>query len=371
VAHLLLDLDAAGAQIVCARLVSRLDRSRFAPQVIALQGPGVLQRWLTERTVPVHCLEAPEGVRPDVVLRLAALLRREHVQVLHCHNCKAMLYGGLAAASLPGVRVVMTKHGFTHWTTGPVAALGRLLMRRADAVTAVTSDIEHALSSGGWGRRERLLTVPNGVDTDEFQPSVNPHKLRSDLGFGPEDRLIGMVQRLSPEKDPLNLLQAFHRVADALPEARLLVVGEGPLQPEMERRATAGGMRDRVSFLGVRPDVPRVLGALDVFCLPSRTEGTSLSLLEAMACGLPVVATAVGGTPKVLAGEQAGLLVPPEDPEALAAALLRVLADPAAARRMSEAGRRLACERYGLSVSVERYARLYEQLLSGSAPAAA
>lgn len=362
VAHVLLDLEMAGAQMVCARLASRLDRGRFAPRVFALQGQGALAAWLEERGVPVECLEAPDGFRPELVFRLAARLRKMQADLVHCHNCKAMLYGGLAAALLPRARVVMTKHGAAHWTTGAVAATGRLLMRRAAAVTTVSEEIAPPLRDGGWVSPERLLTIANGVDTEEFRPAEDPGAERARLGLTRQHRLVGMVQRLSPEKDPANLLRAFVRVAGEAPEARLVVIGEGPLRVELETLAVDSGVRNRVHFLGERPDVAQLLPALDVFCLPSRTEGISLSLLEAMACGLPVVATAVGGTPAVVAEGRSGFLVPPERPDELADSLLKVLKDPAAARMMGDEGRRIACARYSLAASVERYAALYERV---------
>lgn len=350
--------------MVCARLVSGLDRRYFTPRVFVLEGEGPLGDWLRERGVPFECLGASDGARPDLVLRLAARLRRMQADVVHCHNCKPMLYGGLAALLAPRARVVMTKHGPAHWTGGAVAEVGRFLMRRAAAVTAVTEELAPELYAGRWAPPGRLQAIRNGVDTEEFRPVPDPAPLRARLGLDPAHPLIGMVQRLSPEKDPANLLEAFRIISREVPDARLVVIGDGPLRPELEQQAADAGITGRVLFLGERPDVPRILPALDVFCLPSRREGISLSLLEAMACGLPVVATAVGGTPGVVAEGRSGLLVPAGRPDLLARALLQVLADPSRARAMGAEGRRLACERYSLEVTVERYASLYRRICS-------
>jgi sugar transferase (PEP-CTERM/EpsH1 system associated) len=365
VVHVLRSLETGGQEMMCARLVECLDPRRHRPVVVSLQGEGHLGGELRERGIEVRCLNAPEGFRAGLVWRLADLLWRTGARIVHCHNRKAFLYGALAARLAPWVRVVFTKHGASFWEGGPAARLGRALVRRSHAVVAVSEDIAGPLREEGWTSPGRLRTILNGVDTDRFRPHLPPPALPDALGLRPEHRVIGTVARLSPEKDQATLLRAFAPVAQSIPVARLLIVGDGPERGALEALAAELELREHVIFAGERPDVARLLGAMDVFALPSLSEGTSLTLLEAMASGLPVVATAVGGTPEVVADGQTGFLVPPRDPAALAEALKQTLADQDAARRMGSAGRQTVLERYSLAAMVDAYTGLYEELVGG------
>lgn len=364
VAQVVRSLDTGGQEVLVARLVERLEPARFRSTVIALQGGGWLAGQLEARGFPVVCLNAPEAWSPATIARVAEILRRERVDVVHCHNRKALLYGGLATLLAPRSRLVYTKHGASHWDGGVTARLGRLVMRRARAVIAVSQDIERGVLAGNWADRRRVHTVLNGVDLEQFRPRPDRDAVRRDIGIPPDARVIGTVARLSPEKDQASLLAAFARIAPVVPDARLVLVGDGPLRVALETQARGLGITKRTHFLGERKDVAALLGVMDVFCLPSLTEGTSLTLLEAMATGLPVVATAVGGTPEVVSNGSSGLLVTPGEPDRLAEALLQVLQSDQRARRFGEAGRAIVGTRYSMQSMVERYAGIYQQVLS-------
>jgi sugar transferase (PEP-CTERM/EpsH1 system associated) len=363
VAQIVRSLDTGGQEVLCARLVEQLNRERFRSLVISLQGGGWLADRLREQGIPVICLDAPERWHPATIGRIATILRQERVQVAHCHNRKALLYGGLASETVPGVRLVYTKHGVSHWEGGPTALLGRYLTRRSRAVVAVSDDIARGILAGRWAAPNRLHTVLNGVDLQHFRPSRDRAAARAPLGLPITSPVVGTVARLSPEKDQATLLRAFALVCREVADARLMVVGDGPLRQELEALAAELGIAAQTLFTGERNDVAGLLEAMDVFCLPSLTEGTSLTLLEAMASGLPVVATAVGGTPDVVAQECSGLLVPSGDPERLAEGLLRVLQHPDQADRMGGEGRRIVAARFSLRAMVERYSKLYERVL--------
>lgn len=364
VAQVVRSLDTGGQEVLVARLVERLDACQFQSTVVALQGGGWLADQLQSRGFRVACLNAPEAWSPATVARLAELFRRERVELVHCHNRKALLYGGLASALAPRTRLVYTKHGASHWEGGPTELLGRFAMRRSRAVVAVSRDIERGVLDGKWAHPSRLHTVLNGVDLEQFHPAEDQDALRRSLGITPGVPIVGTVARLSPEKDQATLLRAFAELGSVLPDARLLIVGDGVLRPDLERLAGELGIAGRTYFTGERQDVAALLRAMDVFCLPSLTEGTSLTLLEAMATGLPAVVTAVGGNPEVVADGTSGWLVPPGKPEQLATALLRVLQDPVQARRFGEAGRADVRSRYSMQAMVERYAGIYQQVLS-------
>jgi len=361
VVHVLRALDTGGQEVLCARLAERLDPQRFMPSVVSLHGGGWLQRRLEAQGIPVHCLNAPPAFRPAVVLRLAALLAELKADVVHAHNRNAFLYAGLASLLLPSPKLVLTKHGVSMWSEKYLVPLGRWLMRRSAAVAAVSEDIARPLWFGEWVRAERLHTVPNGVDTEVFRPCWRERdEMRAALGLDSSHRVVGTVARLSPEKDQATLLRAFAKVAAEIPQARLVIAGDGALRADLEAFAAHLGIADRTHFLGERQDVPAVMNALDVFCLSSLTEGMSLTLLEAMACGVPVVATAVGGTPEVVDDPKTGLLVPAGAPDLLASGLKKLLREDLTRGAMGTMAREAALARYSLQAMVEQYEAIYE-----------
>jgi glycosyltransferase involved in cell wall biosynthesis len=200
------------------------------------------------------------------------------------------------------------------------------------------------------------------VDTDRFRPAARDGAVRAALGVGAGALLVGNVARLAKVKNQALLIDAFAAVGRQLPHARLTIVGEGPERRALEERVEALTLTDVVRLVGARRDMPRVYGELDLYVLSSDIEGTSVSILEAMASGVCVVATAVGGTPELLGHGRYGVLVPPDDPEALAAAMLELLRDPLRRRRLAAAAREHAVEHRSELAMVQRYEELYYRL---------
>jgi len=233
------------------------------------------------------------------------------------------------------------------------ATMGRYILRASDAVTAVSAAVaEH----GGQvsGAKRRIQVIPNGVDTVVFQPGQVPEK--------PEIIFVG---RLVPNKGPLTMVRAAARVNRRYPEARFTLVGDGPQRQRLEREAARLGIAGAVRFTGVRDDVPEMLRQATVFVRPSTLEGLPLTILEAMACGLPVVATPVGGTPEVVRDGDQGLLIPVDDEAALAAAILKLLDDPAAATEMGRRGRETVVHGYDWEKVVAHTEEVYREVIGG------
>jgi glycosyltransferase involved in cell wall biosynthesis len=227
-------------------------------------------------------------------------------------------------------------------------------------VSAAVGDSAVALGAP----RERVTVIPNGVDVERFATAVAD----PDLGGGNGVPLVGSVGCLAARKDYGTLLEALALLAGKGTRFRAVLVGDGKERAALERRAGELGLASHVRFLGERPDVERVLPALDVFVLSSREEGIPNALLEAMAAGRPAVATAVGGTPEVMVDGRTGWLVPPRDPAALAQALGEALADRAEARRRGQAAQAAARESLGIETMVARHERFYRQALAREEP---
>jgi len=250
----------------------------------------------------------------------------------------------------------------------PAGKLMLRLARRADAIISLSAQITSELVEYGF-QRERIVEIPNGVDTQRFTPATASEKLelRRALGLPQEGPLVIFIGRLQPQKGVETLLHAWKDVQPSNPSAHLLLVGQGPERAKLEKLAADLEPGASIHFLGQLEPVLPYLRASDVFVLPSFFEGLSNALLEAMACGLPVVSTTIGGTAEVIRPDVDGLLVEPGDAPALAASLRRVLGDTTLARQLGEQARRRAEADYTAERSLARYAALYARL-TGSPP---
>jgi glycosyltransferase involved in cell wall biosynthesis len=286
--------------------------------------------------------------------RLAARLRRDRAELIHAHLSTASLIGSLAAR-IAGVPAVATVHGLN----------SRTCFRFAHRLIAVSNAVRCHLVAQGVPE-SRISVIYNGIDFARYQQAPDAAALRDRLGVAAGEPLIGAVGRLGPEKGHAHLIEAaaILIVRESLP-VRLMIVGGGRSRQALEQLARRCGIADRVIFAGFQSDVMPYEAALDVFCLPSLKEGLSLSALEAMALGKPVVASRVGGTPEVVADGETGVLVEPANPEALAQALAALLGDPQRARVMGRAGRERVARLFDLERMVDEIEALYRALIRG------
>jgi sugar transferase (PEP-CTERM/EpsH1 system associated) len=355
VTHISLGTNVGGMEQLLVQFARLADRARFELAFISLEGLGTLAPEIQNLAWPVYGLGKRPGLRPALVLRLAQRLRAIRPHVVQTHNTAAFFYGALAAYLARVPRLLHTQHGQRYMATRHETWLFRQLCRLAHRVIGVSDDaIQRTISAGV--PVERTCVIHNGVDVSRFSYS------------GPDAAGPAMlVARLSPEKDVATLLHAVRHLANNLepgsPALRLEIVGDGSDRPSLETLAHNLGLGDRVRFLGQRSDIAAILPRASMFVLPSLTEGISLTLLEAMARGLPVVATRVGGNPEVVVDGVTGFLVPPRDPVALAAAMARIRQRPVLAADMGLQGRR----RVEQTFSLEQMIRCYEQQYLGDA----
>ncbi|UGS35002.1 glycosyltransferase family 4 protein [Capillimicrobium parvum] len=356
--------ETGGAQTYVANLLPAV--SRRYDVVVAAHGTGPLAgatRAAGGRFVALRHVRRPLHPLRDVLglFELVALLRRERPAILHANSSKAGILARLAAA-ITGVPVrVFTVHG---WAFKAYAGLPSLLYRWADRLMAPLTTVTICVAEGerraglaaGTCRAARTVVIPNAVPAGAVA--------RAALDGGPP-RIV-WVGRLADPKDPLTLVRALGRLPPASFAATL--VGDGPARPAVEGELrTLPAARDAVELLGDRTDVPELLARSDVFVLASRSEGAPLSVLEAMAAGLPVVASRVGGIPEIVVDGETGLLVEPGDPGRLAAAIEQLLGDPRRRAAMGDAGRRRVLERFDVDAVRRRHLELYAGELSRAA----
>lgn len=365
VCHCVDNLAACGAQQVVRHLLTNLDRDRFKPLVYTFKDGPLLEE--IERagvTVRVLARRLPK-LDPGLVRRLRLALRRDAIDVLHMHLFGACLHGTLAALGLTTISKVVTLHAdrADNW----VQSLGwQGVLGAADAVVAVSRQSHQAM-----GRRYRSLSskstvILNGIDLVPFVSRRTKQQAREALRL-PRDRpLIGTIGRLTAQKGHGVLLAAFAEVRKRVPDVQLLVIGEGELLEVLREAGKRLGLNGSVRYLGSRRDVPDLLAAMDVFALSSLWEGLPLVLLEAMAMGTPVVATAVGGVPEVVKDDEDGLLVQAGDAHQLAEAIYRVLIDPPVATRLRHRALAKVRDDYDVRRMVREHEALYERLVQRS-----
>jgi len=341
----------------------RYDPARFTVSLCGLKRPEPASRLLEEQGIPVRHLGRGR-FDPRILGDLVRVARERRAAILHVHGYAAADFGRLAARRV-GAALVLHEHFADPRMPAYQGLADRLLSRYTDRAIAVSGSTRDFLVRQRHVPAARVRLIWNGAPLAEFAPVAPAAALatRRELGLPAESLVVGAIGRLSEQKGHRDLLAAAARVLARKKDARLLIVGDGDQMEALRRQADTLGITASVLFAGHRTDVRALLGALDVFCISSTYEGTPLALFEAMAAGKAIVSTAVDGCREVLEDGATGLLVPPRDPEALAAALLRCLDD--AALRVSLAKRaRDASARFDIAACVAQMQDLYDEVLA-------
>jgi glycosyltransferase involved in cell wall biosynthesis len=306
-------------------------------------------------------------------LRIAALIRRHGIDLVHTHGTRAGFYGGLGCRLAGMRRTIYTVHGFSfNQDIHPVGReaffrVEKLLGRWNRALISVSEHDRRIAVARGVCPPERIRTIHNGIDLARFDPTAGNGEVRKGLAIPDRAPVVGVISRLVPQKGLEYFLEAARKISDQRGDAVFLVVGEGELEETLRRRAADLGLADRVRFLGARHDVAEYYRSFDVFVLSSLWEGQPIALIEALAMRRPTVATVTSGSPEVVQDGRTGLLVPPKDPGALAAAVLWFLDHPDEAGEMARRGRTFVEEHFTEERMIARTLDVYRELLAEEA----
>ena len=363
VAFILHVMQVAGAEMLVFEMIRRL-RSRIDPHVFCLDAVGPLGEQLLADGVPVVAFDRRPGVDWQLFRRMATEIKSRQIQVIHAHQYTPFFYSSIAGR-LSGMRphVIFTEHGrhFPDIVSAKRRITNRIVFNRlADDITAVCDFSADALARNDGFSRRSIRVIPNGIELDRYGPATDRAELRRQLQLDPGRLYVTIVARFHPVKDHATLLRAFQKVARARGDVDLLLVGDGPLRPDLEQQVNRLDIADRVKMAGVQSNVADWLKASDIFVLSSVSEAASITLLEAMACGLPAVVTAVGGNPELVRAGRDGLLVPRGDADGFARALLTLLDDPETRTIMGTSGRQRVHDEFLLDNTVQSYASLFE-----------
>jgi sugar transferase (PEP-CTERM/EpsH1 system associated) len=374
--HLAYALGVGGLETLLVDCINRMPADQYRHVVVCLTRSSSFAQRITQADVEVHELHKAPGLGLGTHVDFWKLVRRLRPAILHTYNLAAMEYAFTAA--LAGVPVrVHAEHGRDTSDPQGLNPKHNFLRRRMaafiDCYVPVSEDLNQWLGRVVRIPAAKTLFIKNGVDTDKYQPAPRGHD-GNRAPWGPEHFVIGTVARVTDIKHHRGLVEAFIRLRALLPEQaanlRLSIIGDGPLLPALREQVAAAGLNDVVWLPGARSDVAQLVAEFSVFALPSLAEGTPVSLLEAMACGLPVVASKVGGIPEVVTEQVEGSLVPPQDVEALAQALARYAQSPSLVSAHGRAGRMRIVQQYSMAAMVNAYTGLYQRLYRQKHPAA-
>jgi glycosyltransferase involved in cell wall biosynthesis len=350
-----------GAEKALVDLALHLDRRRFNVSVCATRSAGNYQPLLDAAGVPSIILERNSRWDAAKLGGLVQLLRKQRIHVLHTHLFGTNTWGRLLG-KLAGVPVIIAHE---HWSSKAEREVwvDRLLYRLSDRIIVPSEASKQLVMEIEHIPARYLTVVYNGVDLTKFAPQAETAAVREELGLPPDAIVIGSVGRLSADKGGQDgLIRAVAEVRQTHPQVRLVFVGDGPLRVNLEALVFERGLGEVVHFTGQRADVARMLGAFDIFVLPSLREALPIAVIEAMAVRLPVVAARIGGIPEVVEDGATGCLVPPGDEAALAAVLARLGADPDLAARLGAAGQARVQAQFTVEQMVRRVEQLYDDL---------
>jgi glycosyltransferase involved in cell wall biosynthesis len=371
VLHLITSFEVGGTERQAVELLKRIDRRRFDVSLAALRLEGPLYQELS--AIFPHTPQFPltsfyNANAAKQLMRLRGWMIRRGVEILHAHDFYAGLLGA-AAARLAGVRVIACQRHMRlsdrrahEWGT-------RLTHRLASRVLVNSEAIRDHLLAGGRVEPEKIVVIHNGLSVAAERAAVDgPARakqraaLLQELNLDEDAKLIGLVARMEQVKGHRYFIDAASRIAAVEPKAHFLLVGDGSLRPEIEEQVARLGLGARAHFLGARGGAALIAAGFDVAVLASLHEGLPNAVMEAMAAGAPVVATAVGGTTELVIDGATGFLAPPADAEALARRILDALRNPECSARMAEQGRRRVLGQFSMRRMVESVERLYEDL---------
>jgi len=360
-------LEMGGVENTLLSLLPRLNKDKYRVSVCCLYRADDLAKEAEKQKIPLLTLKMRPRLDLDLkylrgISQLIKFLKQEKIDIVHTHLYKANTPGRIAAILARVPIIIANEHSVDFWKTGGQRAIDKFLSKFTDKIIVVSEAVKEFCTQEVGLPKDKVTVLYNGVDLQKFLPEVDINKKKEELNLPSDSKVVGIIGRLQQIKGHQFFLKAAKIVSGEFPSACFLVIGEGSLRDELEEMADKLNLGDKVIFTGQRDDVPQILPLLDVSVLSSLREGFSITILESMASGIPVVATDVGGNRELVEEGKTGHLVPARDTESLAGAMIRILKDESLAKRMVERAR----ERVKL-FSINRMAKetesIYDELI--------
>ncbi len=358
VLHITLAMGTGGLEKLVREIAGRADSRLFDSVICCLWIKGRFSQDLEKRGIKVYCMDKKDGFDPSLFFRIARILKKEKISVVHSHDSSTNMYAAVAAR-LAGVRTVFnTEHGGIYFETGRKKNINRLLCLLNTKVICVSESIKSDLMAMGLPAK-RLEVIPNGINFSEFDITLDKLAKRRELGLDPSDYIITCVGRLSKEKNHAMLVASMKQVLQKISRAKFLIIGDGPLRGSLEDSAREYIASGKARFLGTRVDVPEILKVSDCFVACSDSESFGLSVLEAMAAGIPVVSTCAGGLKEIVKDGVTGILIPKNDLPALVSGICRIKEDAAYTNGNVYRTREMVRNNYNIHDMVKKYEAVY------------
>ncbi len=358
-------LPVGGAEEHLRTVVKNLDRGAFRPTVCCIGKKGAIGEEIESLGVEVIVLDKMRHKRWDssITKEIVGIIRERDIDIVHTHLYHANMYGR-AAASKAGVPVVVTEHNVYLKYKLKRKLINRFLARNTARIIAVSGAVREYVIGRDSLDPDKVEVVYNGIELDRFDSSLTKNEARSETGLPENIPIIGSVARLTEQKGHIYLIRAMKGILQKIPEAKLVLAGDGPLAKELKDEADSLGITQSILFLGARRDVPMLLQAFDLYVLPSVWEGLGIAVIEAMASALPVVVSNTGGLTELVSDGDNGRLVEPKDVEGLSSAIVEILGDAEMKRLYGSRSHALANEKFSVEAMVSTLTKIYTDVVA-------
>jgi sugar transferase (PEP-CTERM/EpsH1 system associated) len=353
--HLILSLNIGGLEKFVLDLCRNYPKG-VSPEIVCLEEIGELGKYCDN--CGCISLNKRDGINLPIIKKICKIIKDNKIQLIHTHNQGPNFYGAISGF-LCGIPVVHTKHGQNDFENKKRVLLDKISSFFTTKIVCVSRDAENLCIDVVRIPRKKVRVILNGIDTVKFQPKRTAKSI-----FGENEIIIGNVARLAEEKDHLTLLEATKILKKWDLNIKTVIVGDGILREKLESISRSYGLNDHVVFLGMRDDIDQIVPEFDIFALSSISEGVPLTLLEAMSCELPIIATNVGGNPEVVIDGETGFIVPPRDPVAIAEKIRLLIDNQDLRKLMGNKGRIRAEEKFSIKNTAREYYSLYCDVLN-------
>lgn len=357
--HIINSLDCGGLEKFAIDLCVELNKRGHQAEILCLNKGGDLNKVAKDSHLKVTELNKKDGLDINLIFELSKFIRANRFDIIHTHNMAPLIYGTLASRLAFNSNLINTRHGRETKTVNP------LIWALNQKIVAISNDAKERMLKCNRMNPKKAFVIHNGTELKTFDIKLSSEdklQFKKQLGLRDDTLILGNIGRLAKEKDQGTLIKAVKKMVAKKNKVELIIVGDGPLNKELKSLVQELNCAESIKFLGYRDDISKLLQIIDVFILSSYTEGISLTLLEAMAAGKPIVATKVGGNPEVVDDGKTGILVPCGFPERIESAVMRFYANRSLIPEFAEAGRKRAYELFSLQNMTDKYEDLYRQI---------
>lgn len=360
VLHVTFDMGIGGTEQVIRQIIENSPPINLSHEILCIDGSiGRIGRELSEKGIHIDSIQRQSGIDFKVIRYIRRLIKQRSIDILHCHQYTPYFYGVLSAVLTP-VRVIFTEHGRFHPDRHNTKRrwINPLLNLVTDNITAIARSTADAVAEYEYMPRDKIQVIYNGIKQIELGEQTR-EDLLEELGLTQDYRYIGTVSRLDPIKNQAMMINAFNKARQKIPNLRLIIIGDGPMMQELKILGKSLGLEDEIIFTGFIDNPQKYISLFEIFLLSSFSEGTSMTLLEAMSLGVPCVVTDVGGNGEVIANESNGLVVPDNDMEKFSQAILTLLEDQNKISEFGQAGKDIFSKTFSAQKMVSDYQALY------------